>query len=57
MKELEHTANVPNIAPLAPTEGKPTREKLPPRMFLQNNQSMSKHTHSLKTYPKIPAAK
>ena len=28
------TATVPNIAPLAPTEGMPTNAKLPPRMFL-----------------------
>ena len=29
------TAAVPKIAPLAPTEGKPTSEKFPPRIFLK----------------------
>jgi len=31
-----HTATVPKIAPLAPTEGTPTKEKFPPRTLLRD---------------------
>ena len=34
MKHEKFTATVPKIAPLAPTDGTPTREKLPPRTLL-----------------------
>lgn len=34
MEREELTAIVPNIAPLAPSDGTPTREKFPPRTLL-----------------------
>lgn len=33
-REQKVTATVPKMAPLAPTDGTPTREKLPPRTLL-----------------------
>lgn len=55
---MKLTARVPKIAPLAPTEGTPTREKLPPRMFLgtaceQATPTLKRH----EAYPNIPEAK
>jgi hypothetical protein len=50
---------VPKIAPLAPTEGTPTKEKFPPRTFLKRSISKKpiERDNNRSTYPKIPAAK
>ena len=53
-----HTATVPKMAPLAPTEGAPTSEKLPPSTLLAIlHQSWTIGSNLQVPYPKMPAAK
>ena len=59
--KLARTATVPKMAPLAPTDGMPTSEKLPPRTFLNSIKSESvvcgRQEARDAAHPKIPAAK
>jgi len=56
LKGCPRTATVPKIAPLAPTEGIPTNEKLPPSTFLKDGERRRPVIGGT-TYPNIPAAK
>lgn len=54
----KRTATVPNMAPLAPTDGIPTSAKLPPSTLLIKKKSRTAFVEAMQeTHPNIPAAK